>query len=64
MNINRQAHRARWSGVAAGVASLAVILGLTVAGTTVSVATAVASAPPGVTVAGNDPAGGISVPID
>ncbi|HEY4018149.1 MAG TPA: hypothetical protein VGM75_05650 [Pseudonocardiaceae bacterium] len=50
--------------MAAGVASLAVILGLTVAGTTVSVATAVASAPPGVTVAGNDPAGGISVPID
>lgn len=66
VNINRQArrvHQARWPGVAAGVASLAVILGLAVAGT--SVATTSAAAPQhGMSAASDGPAGGISVPVD
>lgn len=67
MNINRQtyrAHQARWSGVAAGVASLAVILVLAVAGPTISVSAAAASNAPGMSALDDGPAGGISVPID
>lgn len=66
MNINRQARRAHqtaWSGVATGVASLAVIMGLTMAGTAAVAPTAVAGQAV-VHLSGVSPSGGISVPVD
>jgi hypothetical protein len=60
----RRAHQAGWLGAAAGVASLAVIVGLAVAGTATVVTSAAASVQAGVNSSSTDPNGGISVPID
>jgi hypothetical protein len=59
----RRAHQAGWSGVATGVASLAVIMGLTVAGMT-AVATTAVTAQAASSSSGVSPSGGISVPVD